>query len=319
LLRYREMLPDHQGGVFDVLSQGSRALAPTQAATPWAQLGHVSLWVQQAIWDEHQDANLTPGNGGSGWGLTGGGDVAIGGNSRVGLSIGYIHGSVRDSGDNEVNANQFGGGIHWLSDFGNFHVAAYGNAGYVTLHGKRAFSGTTETAAAVLSNTAKWNGINMAAGAKASYEAKMGAFYLRPSGELTYNRLTEDGYTEAGGGTAFDLTVAKRKSSELAATGLLAAGIHLGNQTDPEAATFRFELEGGRRQILNSNLDGTTAHFTGGSDFTLLPEDRKSGWIGGANASVGSSSFRFIASGQYETRSNGQRVLSGRFGFRGSF
>ena len=147
----------------------------------------------------------------------------------------------------------------------------------------------------------------------------MGAFYLRPSGELTYNRLSEDGYTETGGGAAFDLTVAKRKSSEFAATGLLAAGIHLGNQADPEAATFRFELEGGRRQILSSNLDGTTAHFAGGSAFTLLPEDRKSGWIGGANASVGSSSFRFIASGQYETRSNGQHVLSGRFGFRGSF
>src|SRR5207253_809269 len=96
LLRYREMLPDHQGGVFDVLSQGARALAPTQAATPWAQLGSVSLWAQQAIWDAHQRADLTPGNGGSGWGLSGGADVAIGESSRIGMSIGYIHGSVRD-------------------------------------------------------------------------------------------------------------------------------------------------------------------------------------------------------------------------------
>jgi len=320
LLHYREMLPDHQGGVFDVLTQGARSMAPTQAATPWAQLGHVSLWVQQGIWDEHQRANQTPGNGGSGWGLTGGADVAIGeGSSRIGVSLGYIHGSVRNSSDNEVTANQFGGGVHWLSDWGNLHLAAYVNGGYVRLHEKRFFSGASDTSAAVLTSVGSWNGINIATGAKASYEATMGAFYVRPSGELTYNRLSEGKHTESGGGTAFDLTVAKRNSSEFAATGLLAAGVHFGNTTDPEALTMRFELEGGRRQILSSNLDGTTAHFANGSNFTLLPEDRKSGWIGGVNASLGSSTFRFIASGQVETRSDGQRILTGRFGFRGSF
>jgi hypothetical protein len=317
--RYDEMLPDHQGGVFDVLTQGARALAPTQAATPWAQLGRVSLYAQQAIWDEHQDANLTPGNGGSGWGLTGGGDVAIGDQSRIGLSLGYIHGSVRDSGDNEVTANQFGGGVHWLSDFGNFHVAAYGNAGYVRLHEKRFFSGTTDTSAAVFTSVGSWNGIAMAAGGKVSYEAKTGAFYVRPSGELSYNRLTENKHTETGGGTAFDLTVGKRTSDELAATGLVAAGVHLGNTVDPEAATVRFEVEGGRRQVLSSNLGSTTASFTGGQNFTLDPEGRRSGWIGDVTASIGSSIFRFFASGQYETRADGQRIISGRFGFRGSF
>jgi len=319
LLRYREMLPDHQGGVFDVLTQGARALAPTQTATPWAQLGNLSLYAQQAIWDEHQSANLTPGNGGSGWGLTGGGDVAIGDHSRVGLSLGYIHGSVRDSGDNEVTANQFGGGVHWLTDFGNFHVTAYGNAGYVRLHEKRFFSGTTDTSAAVFTSVGSWNGIAMAAGGKVSYEAKAGAFYVRPSGELSYNRLTENKHSETGGGTAFDLTVAKRTSDELAATGLVAAGVHIGNVVDPEATTLRFEVEGGRRQVLSSNLGATTASFTGGQNFMLDPENRKSGWLGDVTASIGSSIFRFFASGQYETRSDGQRIISGRFGFRGSF
>lgn len=319
MLRYREMLPDHQGGVFDVLTQGARALAPTQAATPWAQLGHISLYAQQAIWDEHQNSVLTPGNGGSGWGLSGGGDVAIGDHSRVGLSLTYIHGSVRDSGDNEVTANQFGGGVHWLSDFGNFHLAAYGNAGFVHLHEKRFFTGTTETSAAVFTSVGSWNGMAGAAGAKVSYEAQAGAFYVRPSGELSYNRLTEDKHVETGGGPEFDLTVGKRTSDEFAATGLVAAGVHFGNMVDPEAAVVRFEVEGGRRQILSSNGGSTTANFTGGQDFTLAPEDRKSGWIGGVTASVGSSIFRFFANGQYETRSDGQRIISGRFGFRGSF
>jgi len=319
LLRYREMLPDHQGGVFDVLTQGARALAPTQTATPWAQLGNLSLYAQQAIWDEHQRANLTPGNGGSGWGLTGGGDVAIGDHSRVGASIGYIHGSVRDSGDNEVTANQFGGGVHWLTDFGNLHITAYGNAGYVRLHEKRFFSGTTDTSAAVFTSVGSWNGIAMAAGGKVSYEAKAGAFYVRPSGELSYNRLTENKHSETGGGTAFDLTVAKRTSAELAATGLVAGGVHFGNVVDPEATTLRFEIEGGRRQVLSSNLGATTASFSGGQNFTLDPENRKSGWLGDVTASIGSSIFRFFASGQYETRSDGQRIISGRFGFRGSF
>lgn len=319
LLRYREMLPDHQGGVFDVLTQGARALAPTQAATPWAQLGRVSLYAQQAIWDEHQRADLTPGNGGSGWGLGGGGDLAIGDHSRIGLSVNYIHGSIRDSGDNEVAANQYGGGIHWLTDFGGFHFTAYGSAGYVRLHEKRFFSGTTDTSAAVYTSTGRWNGMAFAAGGKISYEAKAGAFYVRPSGELSYNRLTEDAHTETGGGSAFDLIVGKRTSDEFAATGLVAAGVQIGNAIDPEATTLRFEVEGGRRQLLSTNVGSTTAHFTNGQDFTLVPEDRKSGWIGDVTASLGSSIFRFFATGEVETRADGQRIISGRFGFRGSF
>lgn len=319
LLRYDEMLPDHQGGVFDVLSEGSRALAPTENVTPWGKLGRISLWAQQALWDEHQDATDTPGNAGSGWGLVGGGDVAIGAHSRVGLSIGYIHGSVRDSGSNGVDANQFGGGIHWYSAWGGLRLTAYGSAGYVRLKERRSLSGLTDSVPTVLTSNGDWNGLNAAAGAKASYEWTSRAFYLRPSALLTYNRLTEGSHDETGGGAGFDLSVAKRTSSELAATGQLAAGIRFGNQTDPDATTFRFELEGGRRQILNSNLDGTTAHFVGGNDFTLLPEDRKSGWNGGANASIGSAKFRFIAGALVETRSNGQRIISGRFGFRGSF
>jgi hypothetical protein len=319
LLRYREMLPDHQGGVFDVLSEGSRALAPTENATPWAQLGRISLWAQQALWDEHQAANDTPGNGGSGWGLVGGGDVAVGSNSRVGVSLGYIHGSVRDSGDNGVDANQFGGGVHWYSGWGGLHLTAYGSAGYVRFKEKRSLSGATDSTPSVLSSTGHWSGVNAAAGAKASYEWTAGTFYLRPSGLLTYNRLSENAHDETGGGVGFDLSVAKRTSSEFAASGLLAAGVRFGDQADPDATTFRFELEGGRRQVISANLDATTAHFAGGSDFTLLPEDRKSGWTGGANASLGSSSFRFIASAVVETRTNGQRILSGRFGFRGSF
>jgi hypothetical protein len=319
LLRYREMLPDHQGGVFDVLTQGARTLAPTENVTPWAQVGRVNLWVQQALWDAHQDGNDTPGNGGNGWGLTGGGDVPVGENSRIGLSIGYIHGDVRDSGDNEVSANQFGGGVHWYSTFGALKFAAYGSAGYVRLSEQRSLSALTPGATAIFTSKGKWNGINAAAGAKVSYEKAMGTFYLRPSAQLSYNRLSEKAHTESGGGTGFDLSIGKRTSSEAAATGLLAAGLRFGDLSNPDAATFRIELEGGRRQIIDSKLDGTKARFANGNEFTLLPEDRKSGWIGGANASLGSSAFRFIASGVVETRSNGQRIISGRFGFRGAF
>jgi len=171
----------------------------------------------------------------------------------------------------------------------------------------------------VFTSVGGWHGIAMAAGGKVSYEAKAGAFYVRPSGELSYNRLTENKHSESGGGTAFDLTVGKRTSDEFAATGLVAAGINLGNTVDPEVTTFRFEVEGGRRQVLSSNLGSTTASFSGGQNFTLDPENRRSGWLGNATASVGSSIFRFFASGQYETRSDGQRIISGRFGFRGSF
>ena len=101
----------------------------------------------------------------------------------------------------------------------------------------------------------------------------------------------EDGYQEEGGGDALDLAVDKRKSDELAVTGLLIAGFEMGGM-DEDEGYFRFEAEAGRRQIVGGSLGKTSARFADGESFVLTPEERQSGWVGRLRAIGGDVSFR---------------------------
>ena len=90
---------------------------------------------------------------------------------------------------------------------------------------------------------------------------------------------------------ALDLTVESRDSDELAVTGSVAVGLEFGG-TDQYDGWTRFELEGGRRQIVSGNLGATTASFKDGTPFTLVPEDRTSGWVGRFRGIAGNSAFQ---------------------------
>ena len=57
-----------------------------------------------------------------------------------------------------------------------------------------------------------------------SYEIRSGRFSARPIALIEYYRLKEKGYTETGGGAAFDLTVDAPTSDETAASASLALG-----------------------------------------------------------------------------------------------
>ena len=59
-----------------------------------------------------------------------------------------------------------------------------------------------------------------------------------------------------------------------------------------DVGTYRFELEGGRRQIVSGTLGATTASFKDGTPFTLTPDDRTSGWIGRFRGIAGNSAFQ---------------------------
>lgn len=316
--RYREMLPDHAGGVFDLLYTGSRNMAPSESVTPWTRVGGLALWAQQSFWNATQDAVNTPGYRGTGYGASVGGDIALGGVGRVGLTASYIFADVKDQPSTSVNANQFSLGAYWRGDFGGLHLAASGGGGLVHLSSRRSLASTSTTIPEVLSDTGKWHGTVMQGNARAAYEAHLGGFYVRPTGTISYYRLQENKHTESGGGSAFDLIIANRTSDEFAATGTMALGFRTGAGKDPDATNMTFEVEGGRREIINSTVGATTAQFAGGQSFTLLPEDRKSGYTGTVSVSIGSQLFRFVASATGEQRSGYHTVL-GRVSLRGIF
>jgi hypothetical protein len=95
-----------------------------------------------------------------------------------------------------------------------------------------------------------------------------------------------------------DLIVDGRNSDEFAANGSVALGYNFFDQTQDEGGFLRAEIEGGRRQLIGGHLGDTTAHFTGGEDFTLTPDDRTSGWTGAFRLKGGTSGY--VISGEFD-------------------
>ena len=68
---------------------------------------------------------------------------------------------------------------------------------------------------------------------------------------------------------------------------------------------MRVELEGGCRQILSGSLGKTRANFEDGETFTLTPEDRTSGWLGGLRLLGGEPAWSWRAKSTPKNRRQG--------------
>jgi uncharacterized protein with beta-barrel porin domain len=182
----------------------------------------------------------------------------------------------------------------------------------------RYFSGTVGQGQPVTRTASgNWNGQLYSAAAGLSWELRMGRLSLRPAASLDYYRLSEDGYSETGGGTGFNLIVEDRDSDELAGTFTLAAGLNFGS-AEAGRTWVRAEVEGGRRQILGGSLGNTIAHFEGGNPFTLAPEARTDGWTGALRLTGGSEGTMLGAELSAEEQSGRASVafrVSFGFGF----
>ena len=137
----------------------------------------------------------------------------------------------------------------------------------------------------------KWDATLWSASGSLAYDTRVGGLTLRPMVAVDYFKLKEDGYQETGGGDALDLTVLSRDSDELAVSGTMTLGLEFGGADEYDGWT-RFELEGGRRQIVSGELGATTASFKDGTPFTLIPDDRTSGWVGRFRGIAGNSAFQ---------------------------
>jgi uncharacterized protein with beta-barrel porin domain len=208
--------------------------------------------------------------------------MGLGKLGAVGASLAYLAG--RDSRNrDELQSNQYEAGLYWRGATGPLRGFARVAASTVKFEGKRNFSGTVAGADVTRTADRDWRGRTMTAAAGASYELVTGRLNIRPSALVEYLRLKEKGYTETGGGDAFNLIVDDRSSSETAVSGILTLGYRLFGRdgSDVSAPWGRIELDGGRRQIVSGKLGNTTARFAGGQSFTLTPEDRTSGFLAG--------------------------------------
>ena len=274
----QQMLPEHAGGAFETATKGSRLTAGILAEQGAGRIGSGKwgAWAQQVAWGTSKSIGSTSSYDLSGWGAAAGVERQFGPAAALGVSLAYLTG--KDGwGNNELMSSQYEGGVYWRGDFGPLHGFARATAGAIDFDGERTFSGTVDGATISRTAEGEWNGRLYSAVAGVSYLARMGRFSLRPSAVLEHYKLSEKGYTETGGGEAFDLTVRKRSSDETAATAMLGLGYDL-LSLQADQPWMRVELEGGRREILSGSLGQTVASFGNGDPFTLTPEERTGGW-----------------------------------------
>ena len=289
----QQMLPEHEGGVFETVTTGSRTLARylQDPNAPYQDEGKWGYWINQAVWGTSKSLGDTASYDVSGWGISAGAEIETGA-GNFGGTIAYLRGKDGNGiNDNEVTTNQFEGALHWRLRSNGWMANARVAGAPIKMKGTRVFR--ADTGAETLEKTmrGKWDGTLWSASGAIAHDGRLGGLTFRPAVAVDYYKLKEDGYTETGGGDALDLTVADRSSDELAVTGTVTMGLEFGGRDEYDGWT-RFELEAGRREIVGGSLGATVASFKDGDLFTLVPEERKSGWVGRLRGIAGNSAFQ---------------------------
>jgi hypothetical protein len=301
----QQLMPDYAGGVFEAATKGMR-LSAQMLSDPRRVPG---LWLQEVTWGSSKSIGDTSSYDVSGWGFSGGYEHSLGPVGNVGVTVSYLWGKDGKNA-NQLTSTHYDGGVYWRGGKGPLQAWARATAGSIDFGNTRNFTGTTTTGTITRMATAKWNGRLYSASGGVSYEARMGRISIRPNASVEYYKLTEKGYTETGGGAAFDLTVRDRASNETAANAMLSVGYDVLG-VDADSSWMRVELEGGRREILSGALGSTVASFGDSDPFTLTPEQRESGWRGAVRLVGGGPAVNIGAEASAE-QLQGKTSLGGR-------
>ena len=317
----QQMLPDHAGGAFETATRGSRLTNRifTDPKAPLLRRGTLGFWMQQVAWGGSKSIGATSSYDLSGWGATGGVETTLGLLGSVGLSLAYLAGKDgKGIGDNELVSSQYEGGAYWRGSLGPIRAFARASVGTLDFDGSRFFSATVDGSTLTREADGEWKGRIYSGAAGVTYDARVGPLWIRPTASIEFLSLKEKGYTESGGGEAFDLTVDSRKSTETAVNATVALGYDIIRADSIDDAFVRVELEAGRRQILDTELGETTARFGDGAPFTLESEKRTSGWVGAGRVIGGGAGIAL--SGEIGAEEQQEEVsLGGRLGLQFTF
>jgi len=264
---YDQMLPDHSGGTLMSAAAISAAVS-SATAEPMAidRSSGTGVWAQEVVFNIRRDRDDAAGFKSQGFGFAAGMDLQ-GEASALGANVSFVTTDIKDYGaaaGEQVSMNLFGAGLYWRLDGGPLQAAVRGGLGYAFFDSDRKLVSTTLN----LRAKSDWGAWMADAYAGVSYEWRVGGFYARPELSASYLRLAEDGYSEKGGGSGFDLTVDSRTGDLLTGQALLAVGWRFGDEV-----YWAPEIKAGYRAKLAGGPAKTTAHFEGGEDFTLDPED----------------------------------------------
>lgn len=266
---YNQLLPEHSGGVFRMISTGveafGRPLDDRQGG------GDGGGWLQEVDY-----AALADDKGGMlgyrswGIGVVGGYELPATRAGVFGLSLGALSTQIRPhdtSASTQVSSNLVDAGGYWRASYGRFSANARLGLDYMKATSRRAVDIVSDDQT-LFSQTASghWSGWGVTSRARVAYEGRWRNIYLRPQLGLDYLKLQEDGYQE-GGSDVLDLTVKSRDTSEL--TGF--AGVAVGAVVGDDGAFWSPEVLIGYRNVLSRSGGSTTAAFSSGETFTVGP------------------------------------------------
>ena len=309
---YNQLLPDQGIGTFESLESATEKIASLTAQTPDAgtRIAGTSAWLQEINETLKRNDGETLGETDKMFGLVGGYEKMGAAGGALGVTVAYLNiggqGTAAPvTGDLVTDLAEVG--AYYRRAWGNLRISLRGAGGYAWFNENRDFTttGVAET------STGSWNGYFADAHAGLAYEFHISRFYIRPELSADYLELNEAGHSETGAGPGFDLSIDPRNSERMTGAALVTFGTQYGHDT-----WFRPEVFGGYRQVFFGDIASTTAQFSGGNPFTMLPGDVNGGWIvAGFSLKAGTSLSYVSISGEADIKNNEQQYdvyLSGR-------
>ena len=272
---YNQLLPNHSGSVFNIVSAGIGAFSKPLDDRQDPNGG--GFWMQETNLGVFSDGKAdVPGYKGWSFGAVAGYEIPRTPLGILGVTFGastnQLYPDNTDAAE-DLHATVFEGGVYWRMTTGGFSANARLAGDNVTVTRDRVIEVLGGDGLAVSrSASGHWSAFGFNAHAMASYEAHFRNYYLRPLASVDYIRFEEGSYSETGGGDGYDLSVASRTSSRMSAFAGVAVGALYGPDRSwgPEALI-------GYRAVASEVLGVTTAKYVAGGDAYNLRADNLPG------------------------------------------
>ncbi len=304
---YEDLMPSYAAASTELaataIQQLQSATTNRMAHTRLSGLDEVSVWAQEIAYAVNREPSTANGQefNGAGFGLAVGIDGPLDNGAMFGLSASFLASEAEESGrpDGEIAAWFAQGNAYLGTAFGPVDLDFVVGAGFGQMQSNRYIEiGSTFAA----QTEAEWAAYEGHGAIRASVPLALSDwFIITPQAALTYVYLSEEGYTEEGGGAAFDLEADSSTSQRLWAD----AGVEFSTRWTMRSGGIiapRLYL-GYRANALDEAAERTFQFVSGATPFTLTDES-----LGDGGPLVG---LGFDASNGYSTIAIG---YEGEFG-----
>ena len=280
---YSQMMPNN-------LSQASRQiLVNSNSLTMGAVAGHLDnlrllkyvadgplesgqgFWVQQygSMYDYNDNIDEKAAYGLT-FGLAAGYEIAVTERGAIGISLAKNFADIKidNAGASRVGMENTQVGLYGAIWLKKFFLQGQANIGLLDFESDRdvVFDDFTRT------SMGKWDGLQYSSNLKVGYQLGMGNFSLTPSAIINYTNITQDPYTETGGGGGIDLSVSEIKTDSMIGTLKMEFAYTTNfSSGDDVVGQLRYGLHGGWSNELRNDPQSITTQFVGfDNQFTLI-------------------------------------------------